>query len=123
MEGDGKRNILLGWPKRDGLCMSISAVQRIENGLQVHILIKLSPYQHLWLRCIVSLIASFCSINPQYLLFLSIFLHAFTVDSPIDFLFCCQFVCTPNGTTAEPDNLERPAKPRERVGGKSFQGC
>ena len=36
-----------------------------------HILIKLSPYQHLMSGCIVSLIASSCSINPQYLLFLS----------------------------------------------------
>ena len=38
------------------------------NRRYVHILIELSPCQHLC--CIVSLNASFCSINPQYLPFL-----------------------------------------------------
>ena len=40
-------------------------------------------------------IASFCSINPQYLPFLSIFLH--------DFLVICQFefVCIPNRMTTK----------------------
>ena len=36
-----------------------------------HILIKSSPYQHQMSGCIASLTASFCSIYPQYLLFLS----------------------------------------------------
>ena len=54
----------------------------------------------------MSLIASFCSINPQYLPFLSIFLHAF--------LAICQFefVCIPNGMTAEPKSHGRPTKPQ-----------
>ena len=61
-------------------------------------------YQHQC--CTVSLIASFCSINPQYLPFLSIFLHAFLV--------ICQFefVCIPNGMTAEPKSHGRPTKPQ-----------
>ena len=70
--------------------------------------IKLSPYQHQC--CTVSLIASFCSINPQYLPFLSIFLH--------DFLVICQFefVCVPNGMTAEPKSHGRPTKPQRKSG-------
>ena len=69
---------------------------------------KLSPYQHQC--CTVSLIASFCSINPQYLPFLSIFLHAF--------LAICQFefVCIPNGMTAEPKSHGRPTKPQRESG-------
>ena len=65
--------------------------------------IKLSRYQHRC--CTVSLIASFCSINPQHLPFLSIFLH--------DFPVICQFefVCNPNGMTAEPKSHGCPTKP------------
>ena len=81
-----------------------------------HILIKLSPYQHPC--CIMCLIASFCSIKSPIF---AVFLHAFSI---FDFLFsCCQFVCTPNGKTAEPDNYGRAAKVKERMGGKSFSGC
>ena len=70
--------------------------------------IKLSPYQHQC--CTVSLIASFCSINPLYLPFLSIFLH--------DFLVICQFefVCIPNSMTAEPKSHSRPTKPQRESG-------
>ena len=70
--------------------------------------IELSPYQHQC--CTVSLIASFCSINPQYLPFLSIFLH--------DFLVICQFefVCNPNGMTAEPKSHGHPTKPQRESG-------
>ena len=52
------------------------------------------------------LIASFCSINPQYLPFLSIFLH--------DFLVICQF--EPNCMTAEPNFHGRPTKPQRESG-------
>ena len=79
-----------------------------------YILIKLSPYQHLC--CIVSLIASFYSINPQYLPFLSIFLHAFSV-------FDLSVICTANGRTAEPEYYRCAVKAKERMGGKSFSGC
>ena len=84
----------------------------------IYFKIKLSPYQHLKLYCFFDII-SFCSINSRYLPFLSIFLFTFLVDSPFD----CQFVCTPNGTTAEPDYHGRPARSKEKMGGKSFPGC
>ena len=71
-----------------------------------HILINVSPHQHLC--CIVSLITLSCTTNLQYLPFLFIFRHSIS---------CCQFVCTPNGTTAQPDYYRRPAKPRERESG------
>ena len=68
-----------------------------------HILVELSLYQH---QCyIVSLIASF------------FVLHAFLVDIRHSI---CQFVCIANCMTAEPDYFGCPAKPKERMSGKSL---
>ena len=82
-----------------------------------HILIKLSPFQHFC--CIVSLIASFGSIKSPIF---AVFIHFNLCFSRFMFS-CCQFVCTPNGKTAEPDYQGRAAKANERMGGNSFSGC
>ena len=80
--------------------------------------IKLSSYQHLC--CIVSLIASFCSIKSPIF---AVFIHI----SPCLFRFSiCQLfvlICTPIGKTAEAEYYRRVAKAKERMGGKSLSGC
>ena len=68
----------------------------------------------------VSLIASFC---PQIKSpIFSAFIHIYPCISG-DPYSICQFVCIPNSTTAEPDYHGHPAKPKERMGWKSFPGC
>ena len=78
------------------------------GSLYSYILIKLSPYQHLC--CIVSLIASFCSIkSPIFAGFYPYFSMLFSV-------FDLSVICTPNGKTAETRILQTRSESKRENG-------
>ena len=64
-------------------------------------IIQLSPYQHPCFIVLLNEIPNICRFYPYF-----------------SMLFCCQFVCTPNDTTAEPDLPRTPSETQRENGWK-----